>query len=321
MSAVRKFDWVRRGLIFAPDGRYDWMQTHAQNPAVLMLKDRLRVYFNCRPHKGADGNVRAYPTFVDLDINNLGNVLAVHDKPVLELGENGTFDEFGAMACSVIAVGSEIWLYYVGWSRCIGVPYNHAIGLAISKDGGVTFERAGKGPILGRTLNEPFIQNSPFVMKIGDLFRLWYSTGTGWIAHGKGMESVYVLTHATSHDGINWQRNGIPCVKSVMEHECQTNPCVIKLDDRYHMWFCYRAGLDFRNADRGYRIGYAWSDDLRTWHRDDAKGELLPAKQEGWDSQMVCYPCVINIKGKLYMLYSGNHFGQTGFGYAMLGKQ
>jgi predicted GH43/DUF377 family glycosyl hydrolase len=294
------------------------MQSHAQNPAVLALDDRLRVYFNCRTGRDAGGGVRAYATYVDIDRANPKQIVTVRDRPVLELGEPGAFDQFGVMSGTVTRHANEVFLYYVGWTRSIGVPYHHAIGLATSRDDGASFERFGKGPIVTRTPNEPFIQNSPFVTKIDGLFHMWYSTGLRWIEHAGSMESVYVLVHATSTDGKEWTRDGLPCVEAVAQDECQTNPCVVKIADRYHMWFCYRYGTDFRNADRGYRIGYAWSDDLVQWHRDDATGELPPAPGNEWDSQMVCYPCVIDVDGKLLMFYSGNGFGETGFGYAVL---
>lgn len=304
------------GRIFSPDGRYPWMHSHAQNPAVLTLDDRLRVYFNCRAAKGADGNTSAFAAFVDLDKRQPGRVLGVCDRPILPLGDMGTFDQFGVMAGTVLAVGGEVWLYYVGWSRTLGVPYQHAIGLAISTDGGETFSRYGKGPIIGRSAREPFIQNSPFVTLVDGLFHMWYSSGTEWLMVEGRAESVYIVMHATSKDGVHWEREAVGCVPAVVEHECQTNPCVLKIGDRHHMWFCYRHGVDFRNVDRGYRIGYAWSDDLKTWQRDDARGGLLPSA-EGWDSEMVCYPCVQPTENGLVMFYSGNYFGRDGFGYAV----
>jgi predicted GH43/DUF377 family glycosyl hydrolase len=313
----QKFGWKKKGLIFAPDGRYEWMQSYAQNPSVLILEDRLRVYFTCRPKKDKDGNVCAVTTFVDLDKHDPSEVIYVHDRPILSLGGRGTFDQFGVMPGVVMKVGNEVWLYYVGWMRCQGVPYNHAIGLAISGDDGEVFRRFGRGPLFGRTVNEPFLQNSPYVCKQKDIFHMWYSSGIEWIEYKGRMESIYVLMHAISQDGIRWERESVSCVPYLVEAECQTNPSVIKISDRYHMWFCYRCGVDFRNAERGYRIGYAWSDDLITWHRDDASGELLPS-EEGWDSQMVCYPCIVNVDGVIYMFYSGNYFGRDGFGYAVL---
>ena len=314
---MEKVKWEKKGLVFASDGRYEWMQSYAQKTAVLIMEDRLRVYFACRTKRENDGNYTSLTTFVDCDKSNPSKVIHVHDRPILFLGEPGTFDQFGVVPGCVLPVGEEIWYYYVGWMRYQGVPYNCAIGLAISDDRGVEFRRLDKGPLLGPTLKEPFLQCSAFVMQRGNVFHMWYSSGIEWIEYEGRMESVYVLMHAVSHDGIYWEREGIPCIPHRVEHECQAGPSVIEIGKRFHMWFCYRYGVDFRNASHGYRIGYAWSDDLKNWHRDDDMGALMPSR-EGWDSQMVCYPHVVNVDGNIYMFYSGNYFGRDGFGYAVL---
>jgi hypothetical protein len=186
----QQFRWVKKGLIFTPDGRYEWMQSHAQNPSVLVLRDRLRVYFSCRGGPDVHGKFAALGTFVDLDRADPRKVIYVHDRPLLSYGDPGTFDQFGVMPGSVLQVGGEVWVYYVGWIRCEGVPYNHAIGLMTSNDGGVTFARRGRGPLFGRTVNEPFLQNSPDVMRRGDTFHMWYSSGIEWLESGGRMESI-----------------------------------------------------------------------------------------------------------------------------------
>jgi hypothetical protein len=83
------------------------------------------------------------------------------------------------------------------------------------------------------------------------------------------------------------------------------------------MWFSYRHGVDFRNPQRGYGIGYAWSNDLVTWHRADSLGGLTKSAS-GWDSEMVSYPSVLQVDGSTYLFYCGNHMGREGFGYARL---
>lgn len=315
--AKSSFRWAKKGLIFRPDGRFEWMQTHAQNPSVLILEDRLRVYFSCRPDPDPAGDVSAVTTFLDLQRNDPGKVIYVHDRPILALGELGTFDQFGMMPGSVIRTTNEVWLYYVGWMRTRGAPYAHAIGLAIGDDVGTHFRRVGRGPLFGMTPAEPYLQNSPCVFRQGDLWHMWYSSGVDWVEDDGRAESIYLLMHASSLDGINWQRDGTPCMPTELALECQTSPTVMKVSGRWYMWFCYRWGLGFRNPERGYRIGFAWSDDLKTWQRDDSAGALHPAP-EGWDSEMVCYPSVLNVDGNTYMFYSGNDFGRAGFGYALL---
>ena len=315
----RKFIWEKKGLIFVPDDRFEWLNSYAQNPSVLVLKDRLRIYINTRPAPGKDGLFTSVITFLDVDKHDPSKIIYVHDKPLLNLGDLGCFDQHGTMCGNVIRHNNLVFMYYVGWQRCRGVPYNQAIGLAISKDKGRTFKRYNRGPVITQTPSEPFIQNSPFAIIINNKFYIWYSSGIGWIESGGRIEPVYVLMRATSDDGINWIRDGKPCVPSKVEYECQTSPCIIKIEGIYHMWFCYRYGLDFRNAERGYRIGYAYSKDLIRWVRNDGLADLEPSSS-GWDSQMVCYPNVVKVENELHVFYSGNYFGRDGFGYATLKK-
>jgi predicted GH43/DUF377 family glycosyl hydrolase len=82
------------------------------------------------------------------------------------------------------------------------------------------------------------------------------------------------------------------------------------------MYFSYRCALNFRkNKDRAYRIGYAFSDDLINWTRDD-KNVGITFSEDGWDSNMLHYPHIFELDGKFYMLYNGNEFGRCGFGIA-----
>ena len=83
------------------------------------------------------------------------------------------------------------------------------------------------------------------------------------------------------------------------------------------MYFSYRYGLDFRGNDRGYRIGYAYSNDLINWVRDD-ENVGIGLSESGWDSQDMHYPHVFECDGITYMLYNGNEFGRYGFGLAKL---
>lgn len=314
-------NWIKKGQVFAANGQYPWMHHYAQVPTVLELSDRLRVYFTCRPEREPNGNITSLTSFVDLDKDNPSEILYLHDRPILRLGEPGAFDHFGSMPAYAMRKGQEVWLYYVGWTRWTSVPYNHAIGLAISRDDGMTFWKYGRGPLFGRTPQEPYFQNSPGIFYETPYYHMWHSTGVEWIGDQGRMEAIYHLVHAISLDGVRWKRDGRACMPVILPHECQTCPTVIKLGGRYHMWFSYRYGIDFRTPERGYRIGYAWSEDLEYWHRDrDSEDPLVPS-EDGWDSQMVCYPYVIKVRGKVYMFYSGNYFGQGGFGYAVLEEE
>jgi hypothetical protein len=316
-TPVQSLRWVKKGLIYNPSEIGGRRATHAQCPIPLLLGERLRLYFSWRPPVGSDGMYTAFGGFIDVDAANPARILHVHDQPLMGLGGPGDFDCYGCMPGSVVESGGKFFLYYCGWDRRVSTPYNWSIGLAQSDDGGHSFHRIGRGPILGPTLNEPWLQACPMVRIVGGVWHMWYLSGTQWLKTASGMDSVYLLMHATSIDGLNWQRDGVPIMPTRVEHECQTSAAVIELDGQHHMWFSYRHGVDFRNPERGYRIGYAVSADLQQWHRDDSAAGI-ELSTSGWDSEMLCYPATVEVGGRIYMFYCGNRFGVDGFGYAEL---
>lgn len=321
------FKWIKKGLIFSPSmvkdiigGGYDmsWMHSHAQIPFAVHHNNFVRVYFATR-EQYKNKQVKAYGGYVDIDKKKLNQIINISKKPIIDLGELGDFDEHGSMPCSVIKQRNQYWLYYVGWSRRHSVPYDWEIGLAISNDNGISFKKYCKGPIVGPTATEPYLNSTPIVYKISDLeYHMFYHTGVKWITSQDGVESHYTIRHATSKDGINWIRSNCEIIQQKLKNECQTSPSIIKINNCYHMFFCYREGLDFReNKNKSYRIGYAYSNDLINWIRDDDKAGI-DVSDSGWDSQMICYPHITKINNKYIMFYCGNNFGKDGFGYAEL---
>ena len=197
-----------------------------------------------------------------------------------------------------------------------------AIGLTISHDGGLTFQRIGNGPVLAASLHEPFLVGDGFVKVIGRIFHMWYIFGVGWKTFFSNVnpERTYKIGHAVSSDGINWVKEEARqiIVDRLGIDESQALPTVIEIDGRHHMFFCFRQSSNFReNKERGYRIGHAWSDDLLNWTRDD-QNPFLEVTAGEWDSDMLCYPHVFEYDDKVYLLYNGNEFGRYGFGLAEL---
>jgi hypothetical protein len=314
------FKWRKLGRVFNPCGvaGKPWLKEFAQAPSVLICEDFVRVYFSCRPLPDANGQYVSYSAYVDLNRANLFEIVRVADKPILELGGLGEFDEFGTYPVSVIRSGETVLAYYAGWTRCKSVPFNVAIGYASSIDGGISFDKLGNGPLLSYTPDEPYVLSGPKVRKFGDLWWLWYIAGRKWkLVHGRA-EPVYKIRMANSTDGIVWNRYNRDIIESRVEaDEAQASPDVFMCNGKYHMFFSYRYSTDFRGKERGYRIGYACSEDLVTWVRDDTLAGIEVAA-DGWDAEMICYPHVFALDGKIYMAYLGNQVGKFGFGLAEL---
>ena len=194
------FRWEKLGKVFTPQnikGR-SWLKEFAQAPATLIFDGYVRVYFSCRPLADHNNQYVSYSAYVDLDRSNLFNVLNVSTQPILNLGNLGEFDEFGTYPVSIIRNGDEVRAYYAGWTRCESVPFNVAIGLATSRDGGTTFTKLGNGPILSYSPDEPFVISGPKIRRFNNLWYLWYIAGRKWKIVAGHPEPTYKIRMATS---------------------------------------------------------------------------------------------------------------------------
>ncbi len=296
--------WQKKGLIFNSNKNFDWMQSHAALPYAKNLKrDIFRVYFTTR-----DIHNRSHTAFVDININNPSKILNISKKPILKPGNLGCFDDSGAMGCCLVDYNKSRYMYYVGWNLGVLVPFRYSIGLAIGNNSIKENYKKIDGPILDRSIYDPCLIASPFVIRENEKWKMWYVSGVKWELEGTIPKHYYHIKYAESEDGINWIRVGKVCIdfKSKKEYAF-SRPCVIKENEIYKMWYSYRG--------QKYRIGYAESQDGIKWKRLDKKAGI-DVSSEGWDSDMIEYPFVFDHGNKRYMLYNGNGYGKTGFGYA-----
>ncbi len=316
-------NWVKKGLIFetACHQLANQALNFAQSPQTLVFDDFVRVYFSTRKREEQSGKYLSFIAFVDFD-KDFKNILNLSDHTVIELGSLGCFDEHGIFPINILKHDNKIWAYTCGWSRRISVPVETSTGLAYSDNEGFSFTKLGSGPILSSSLKEPLLVGDSFVQVYDNTFHMWYIFGQRWMEAtlNEPPARIYKIAHATSTDGINWRKEeGEQIIGDILnENECQALPSVIKIGNRYHMFFCFREATDFRNNPaRSYRLGYAWSDDLVTWKRDD--GNIgIKRGASGWDSEMMCYPHIFHCDSKVFLLYNGNGFGKDGFGIAEL---
>ena len=261
--------------------------------------------------------ILTYTGFVDLDNNDLFNIVNVSTKPVLQLGELGSFDEFGTYPLSVIKENNFFRGYYAGWTRCESTPFNVGLGYAISTDNGRTFKKVYKGPIIPYTVDEPYVLSGPKIYKFNNKYYLFYISGRSWHRISGRYEISHRIRVAISDDGENWKKLNKNLIDTYWDkHESQSSPDVFFSGGKYHMFFCGWTPKFFR-LTRNRVIGYASSSDLINWSREDSKAGISLSK-DGWDNKMVAYPHVFNLKDNIYMLYIGNENGKYGFGLAKL---
>ena len=199
--------WEKKGLIYTPAGKHGFDVSHCHKPTPLLIDDEtLRIYFGTRDEKG-----KTRTTFVDLDTENLSRVKYIHDRPVLDLGKIGSFDDSGVNVSSVVRKGNCIYMYVIGWNPSTTVHTRNSIGIAISEDNGLTFSHMYDGPILDRCKDEPYYTGAVDVIynEDIDLWQMWYTS-----------------KYATSKNGVDWIRDNISCIKPLTPIEATARPCV-----------------------------------------------------------------------------------------------
>lgn len=305
--------WIKKGHFFLTSGNSECSVSHSTAPFGIPLDgDKYRIYFTSRDLKG-----RSNILWIDVDISSdEWRMLSREPNLVIGPGPLGSFDDSGAMGSCAVLEGDKVYLFYTGWNIGVTVPFRLSIGLAISDDGGKTFKKFSDGPLLDRCAADPYLLASPFVIKDKDMWKMWYVSGAKWELVKSGSKHFYHIRSSYSKDAINWTREGNICIdfKNNLEYAI-ARPSILFDGNLYKMWYCYRASAE----TEFYRIGYAESLEGTKWIRkDDMAG--ISVSDEGWDSEMVCYPYVFSHRDSLYMLYNGNGYGKTGFGYAVLAK-
>ena len=305
--------WIKKGKIFNVKAEYDWNKSHAQVPVVDILDDRLRIYYATRDIKG-----RSNISYIEVEIENPQSIIYEHKNPLLKFGNLGAFDDSGIMPSSIINKGNKKYLYYIGWTTRLTVPFQNAIGLAVSEDGGKTFNKISEGPIISINAVEPYFSGTSFVKFDNLKFKMWYLSCVKWEIIEDKPEPIYNIKYAESVDGINWLQTGRVAIELNENEGGLVSAAVINDGENYRMWFGKRHKSDYRkNIKNSYKIGFAKSSNGIDWIRNDEQAGIKNS-DVGWDSEMISYPYVIQIQNKLLMFYNGNGFGKTGFGYAVL---
>ncbi|KAA3614185.1 MAG: T9SS C-terminal target domain-containing protein [Calditrichaeota bacterium] len=211
-----------------------WANKYISGAKVLNMKGIYKMWFT---GGGGQGPRTGYATSEDGTSWELGN----NANPVLEPGEEGTFDDSGIWCGSVIFQDSVYRMWYGGDAEPDFLEGN--IGLATSIDG-IKWVKHGD-PVLVHDdsgLEKDGI-SLPYVLFDSEVYHMWYTQGLTPASIG----------YATSSDGITWQKyDNNPVVKpdqGSWDNTVVQWPMVLIENGVYKMWY---DGLGFNN-----KIGYA----------------------------------------------------------------
>jgi len=296
--------WEKLGRMIEPTNDIEWLNHWVSASCAIETNKKgvFKLFLT-----GKDKIHRSRIGSVDLNIHTM-NLTNFSKEAIIELGDKGTFDENGTGYPSIVKKNNKYFLYYLGWIKGIHVSWYNGVFLATSSDL-INFEKYSKAPIFDRDKDDYLGVGSLCLLKDETDFLMWYTRFDSWGKSKNDHKHYYNIKFANSTNCLNWKRSKEVCInfKNKKDEYAIARPSVIKLNNKYYMWYCYRG--------ESYKIGFAVSEDGEVWERkDDLAG--IEYSSSGWDSEMQCYPFVFKYEEHLYMMYCGNNYGATGLGIA-----
>lgn len=306
-----------------PPGPADFDLTACMNPFVVRQGEEYFLFYaGGTPDGGRQICLATCPVSDVGEWTRLGPLLPV-----------GGPDDFDAMWCVLPCVhrfGDQWHLYYTGRNPKLGQGLQSftGIGLATSPDLR-NWTKSSNEPVLrgdgfAQWPDNKGVAGGGSLIEIPQpdgriLYRMYYTLAVGTNNADLRIDQAKHSVVAHSYDGIKW-----------FEKRQVLNP---RLDARYEdaatigltVW-PVKSGWRGIYAGIGTQFGYyslceASSDDGLVWHRGAPGENLALAPQgDGWESQMVEYPFIIEEEGRLRLFYCGNGYGATGIGTAVAEK-
>lgn len=301
---IINFKWEKKGRLFLLKKK-GW--SHSSHPCIRKIKNNLyEIYFAARD-KDSISNI-----FKIKFIHNKGTFSKIGTAiKVLSPGKIGFFDSEGCIPVDIEKKEGKTYLIYVGWQNFKNNIWICDTGIARVYKNFV--KRVFSGPIVGRSKESPLFTALTTVIKKKNYFHAICNKGIFWKKKNKKLTPKYGLHHAKSKDLINWSIDKKIALPFKKKEYAFGRPSIIKIKNYYYMWYAHRE----TEHSKLYRIGMSISKDLIKWKRFD-KFSGITISRNGWDNQMICYPYVFRIKKDFYMLYNGNNYGRTGFGFAKM---
>ena len=293
-----------RKFIYVPYGKYGWDTNTFTTPHALLLdEETIRIYGGARDKEGIS---RIF--YIDVSAQDPSKIIKIKDKPVIDIGEKGCFDDNGMILGDILNVDGTLYMYYVGFQHVQKVKFCAFSGLAKSIDGGESFERVKQTPILDRTDKGRFGRCIHTVLHEDGVFKCYYAAINDWKIINDNPYPVYDIWYLESKDGINFPSyDDCHCIGTIGKEYRIGRPKVYKTDDGYEMLYTRDT------IDKDYLIGRSVSKDGILWERADDTF-ILRGSGKGFDSTSANYPVRLSCKYGDYVFYSGNGMGTEGVG-------
>lgn len=275
-------------------GKFD--STHAKYPCVLRVGDEWWMWYNGRTDDAFTGSVGLASSKDGLVWTKKNN-----GDPVLEHGPPGSFDSTKVDHPAVLFFDDKFHMWYTAGNA--GSRYK--IGYATSPDGMHWTRENNASPVLGPgesgQFDDQVVLHPAVVRDDSGLLHMWYN--------GVGPQRSFRVGHATSRDGIQWERQNQgkpvlePCVVGDFHEGYVYNVFVMLNDGQFHMWYSAWAPNERKSGPNHNCITHAVSSNGDEWKKDSTP--TLTNGAAGSIDGYACFACcVVPHAEGLWMYYS-----------------
>lgn len=310
MIDISNIKFIKKNKIFEWKTSNLWWKSHTMAPSAIFWKDRIRIFIGAWSK-----NIISRITYIDVDPYDPSKILKIKkDKPILDIGKDGFFDDNGVFPGHASIINKKIFLYYTGFQKGFKVPHYNFGGLALSDDG-ENFERYLNVPILDRKEEGTLVRAGQSVIYENGIYKSVYSAGGEFKYVGGKVRPTYNVYYQESDNPYSFKDYGIEIAKYDPEVEHGLGrPQIIKIAD-YYFTFYTRRMLNMK-----YFIGCSISKDCKNWIKKDSIFSEIKHSDNHFDSNMIYFPSVVYspLSKKYFLIYCGNEFGKSGIGYCEL---
>ena len=210
-------EWKKLGPVLSPD-LATWEGDYiAANGSALVFHGRLLYWYQA-----------AKPPRIGVAESSDGRGWKKRERPVLDTGPRGSFDERGAADPWVVSFGDYLYMYYLGQDRA----HRQMIGLARSHDG-VVWTKLRGNPVL-----EPGAPGTFDERGVGEP-AAWAASGWYWMLYtGRDPHEQRRIGLARSQDGVHWTKLGVIFEgHNDWNRQVVCDPSVIERGGEVRVWY------------------------------------------------------------------------------------
>lgn len=303
---LNEYQWEKYGLVYSAELNPEWGKTHALVPSPVVLdEDTVRIYCSF-----IDNDFRGRIGYVDLQLGLEHPVITqISEKPVLELGADSTFSQYGVGMGTFWPNNPEGDLYFVGFDRPAGFKFKAFSGRANYDKVKKSHVHSQKDPYFGSEFGGETIVGVHDIFEYGDLVHALISIGSGFETIDGKEYPRYQVHIASGRELDSLQISTEPIIRATHPVYRIGRPRIYETQNGFEI--LVTAG----ELSGSYLPKVFYSQDLKKWNEGSCES-FVSTTIPGFDDKHQCYLSRFKLKETEYIVYNGNSMGLQGFGIA-----